>query len=56
MAGFNLTGISENVVMTGVVTRLRPKAFNGYLLPDNETSTFTPIITIFLVNFAPDIN
>lgn len=35
--GFNLNGISEKIDMTNVVTRIVPKAFNGYLLPDNET-------------------
>lgn len=35
--GFNLNGISEKIDMTNVVTRIVPKSFNGYLLPDNET-------------------
>ena len=35
--GFNLTGLQEQVDMSNVVTRIIPKAFNGYLLPDNET-------------------
>lgn len=52
-AGFNLTGISENVVMTGVVTRLRPKAFNGYLLPDNETVDSPNISNYLPRKFAP---
>lgn len=52
-AGFNLTGISENVVMTGVVTRLRPKAFNGYLLPDNETVDSPHISNYLPRKFAP---
>lgn len=35
--GFNLTGVSEKIDMSNVVTRIVPKAFNGYALPDNET-------------------
>lgn len=35
--GFNLMGISETVDMTEVVTRIIPKSYNGYILPDNET-------------------
>lgn len=35
--GFNLMGISETVNMTEVVTRIIPKSYNGYILPDNET-------------------
>lgn len=35
--GFNLTGLQEQIDMSNVVTRIIPKAFNGYLLPDNET-------------------
>lgn len=34
--GFNLTGLQEQVDMSNVVTRIIPKAFNGYILPDNE--------------------
>lgn len=35
--GFNLTGLQEQVDMTNVVTRIIPKAYNGYTLPNNET-------------------
>lgn len=35
--GFNLMGISETVDMTEVATRIIPKSYNGYILPDNET-------------------
>ena len=34
--GFNLTGLQEQVDMSNVVTRIIPKAFNGYILPGNE--------------------
>lgn len=34
--GFNLTGLQEQVDMSEVVTRIIPKAYNGYILPDNE--------------------
>lgn len=34
--GFNLTGLQEQVDMSNVVTRIIPKAFNGYILPKNE--------------------
>ncbi len=34
--GYNLTGISEKVNMENVVTRIIPKAYNGYTLPKNE--------------------
>ena len=35
--GFNLTGLQEQVDMTNVTTRIIPKAYNGYTLPNNET-------------------
>lgn len=35
--GFNLMGVSEKVDMSNVVTRIIPKAFNGYVLPNHET-------------------
>lgn len=35
--GFNLTGLQEQVDMTNVVTRIIPKAYNGYTLPNDET-------------------
>lgn len=35
--GFNLTGLQEQVDMTNVVTRIIPKSYNGYTLPNNET-------------------
>lgn len=35
--GFNLLGISEDVDMSEVVTRIIPKAYNGYILPNQET-------------------
>ena len=35
--GFNLTGVEEKVDMSEVVTRIRPKAYNGHMLPNNET-------------------
>lgn len=35
--GFNLMGISETVDMTEVATRIIPKSYNGYILPNNET-------------------
>lgn len=35
--GFNLTGVSEKIDMSNVVTRIIPKSFNGYKLPDDET-------------------
>lgn len=35
--GFNLSGINEKIDMSNVVTRIIPKAYNGHLLPNNET-------------------
>lgn len=35
--GFNLTGVSEKIDMTGVVTMIYPKSFNGHMLPQNES-------------------
>ena len=35
--GFNLTGVEEKVDMSEVVTRIRPKAYNGHMLPNDET-------------------
>lgn len=35
--GYNLAAISENVDMSNVVTRIIPKAYNGILLPNQET-------------------
>lgn len=35
--GFNLNGISEKVDMSNVITRIVPKAYNGYILPNEET-------------------
>lgn len=35
--GFNLTGINETVDMSNVVTSIIPIAFNGRMLPNNET-------------------
>lgn len=35
--GFNLLGVSEKVNDSNVVTRIVPKAYNGYTLPNNET-------------------
>lgn len=35
--GFNIQGISENVEWENVVTRIYPKSYNGYMLPNNET-------------------
>lgn len=35
--GFNLLGVNESVNTEEVVTRIIPKAYNGYILPNNET-------------------
>lgn len=35
--GFNMNGINENVDWSSITTRIIPKAYNGYLLPNNET-------------------
>lgn len=35
--GFNLLGVSEKINADNVVTRIIPKAYNGYILPNNET-------------------
>lgn len=35
--GFNIDGINENVDWSSITTRIIPKAYNGYLLPNNET-------------------
>ena len=49
--GFNLTGLQEQVDMSNVVTRIIPKAFNGYLLPDNETVD-SPLINNYPVVYT----
>lgn len=49
--GFNLTGLQEQVDMSNVVTRIIPKAFNGYILPDNETVD-SPIINNYPVVYT----
>ena len=35
--GFNLLGVSEKVNDSNIVTRIIPKSYNGYILPNNET-------------------
>lgn len=35
--GFNLLGVSEQINNEDIVTRIIPKAYNGYILPNNET-------------------
>lgn len=49
--GFNLTGLQEQVDMTNVVTRIIPKAFNGYILPENETVD-SPLINNYPVVYT----
>lgn len=49
--GFNLTGLQEQVDMSNVVTRIIPKAFNGYILPDNETVD-SPLINNYPVVYT----
>lgn len=51
--GFNLAGVEEKVNMSKVVTRIRPKAFNGYLLPANETVDSPNIDRYKPRNFPP---
>lgn len=41
--GYNLASIKENVDMSNVVTRIIPKAYNGILLPNQETIDSTNI-------------
>lgn len=35
--GFNLNGITEDIDWSNVTTRIYPKAYNGHMLPDNES-------------------
>ena len=35
--GFNLLGVEEEINNEDIVTRIIPKAYNGYILPNNET-------------------
>lgn len=35
--GYNLTGISENISYQSIVTRIYPKSYNGYMLPNKES-------------------
>lgn len=35
--GFNLLGVEEQINNEELVTRIIPKAYNGYILPNNET-------------------
>lgn len=35
--GFNLIGVEEQINNEDIVTRIIPKAYNGYILPNNET-------------------
>lgn len=51
--GYNLTGITEYVDMSSVVTRIRPKAYNGHLLPDGETVDSPSIEKYLPRKFAP---
>ena len=49
--GFNLTGLQEQVDMSNVVTRIIPKAFNGYILPSNQTVD-SPLINNYPVVYT----
>lgn len=49
--GFNLTGLQEQVDMSNVVTRIIPKAFNGYILLDSETVD-SPLINNYPVVYT----
>ena len=49
--GFNLTGLQEQVDMSNVVTRIIPKAFNGYILPGNQTVD-SPLINNYPVVYT----
>ena len=49
--GFNLTGLQEQIDMSNVVTRIIPKAFNGYILPDNEVVD-SPLINNYPVVYT----
>ena len=49
--GFNLTGLQEQVDMSNVVTRIIPKAFNGYILPGNRTVD-SPLINNYPVVYT----
>lgn len=42
--GRNITGISENINMDGVITRIIPIAFNGYMLEGDEPWVDSPYI------------
>lgn len=41
--GYNLNGVEEDYDETQVITRIFPKAYNGYMLPNNE-SVDSPLI------------
>lgn len=41
--GYNLSGVTETYDDSEVITRIYPKAFNGYMLPDHE-SIDSPLI------------
>lgn len=49
--GFNLTGLQEQIDMSNVVTRIIPKAFNGYILPGNQTVD-SPLINNYPVVYT----
>ncbi|WP_297238120.1 phage tail spike protein [uncultured Faecalicoccus sp.] len=46
--GYNLSGIEEDIDFSEVVTRIYPKAYDGYMLPDHEA------INSSLINKYPE--
>lgn len=51
--GLNMTGVNVAVDMAQVITRIRPKAYNGYMLPSNETVDSPNISNYYPRKFPP---
>lgn len=49
--GFNLLGVEEQINNEELVTRIIPKAYNGYILPNNETVD-SPLINNYPVVYT----
>lgn len=49
--GFNLLGVEEKINNEELVTRIIPKAYNGYILPNNETVD-SPLISNYPIVYT----
>lgn len=49
--GFNLLGVEEQINNEELVTRIIPKAYNGYILPNNETVD-SPLISNYPIVYT----